>query len=154
MTHQKKTETSKMEDKYPQQLLRNPEQEPTEKLLKDILDKPIYDIVDKIGQNIVAAGLTLEWRYYNDGKAWLGKVTYKKKTIVWLSVWKEHIKAGFYFTEKTRRGIMDLDFNDTIKSSFAVAKSIGKLIPLVVEIKDEESLYDFNIILNHKKNIS
>ena len=26
--------------------------------------------------------LTLEWRYYNDGKAWLGKVVHKKKIIL------------------------------------------------------------------------
>ncbi len=143
-----------MEDKHPQQLLGNPEQEPTDELLKGILDKPIYDILNKIGQHIVAAGLALEWRYYKDGKAWLGKVTYKKKTIVWLSVWKEYITAGFYFTEKTRQGVMDLDFNHTIKSSFDAAKPIGKLIPLVVEINDEERLNDFSIILNYKKNLS
>lgn len=70
-----------MEDKHPQQLLGNPEQEPTDELLKGILDKPIYDILNKIGQHIVAAGLALEWRYYKDGKAWLGKVTYKKKPL-------------------------------------------------------------------------
>ncbi|MFC2185733.1 DUF3788 family protein [Fulvivirgaceae bacterium LMO-SS25] len=144
----------KREEKHPQQLLRNPEEEPTDKLFKGILDKPIYDILDKVNQNIAAAGLTLNWRYYKDGKAWLGKVTYKKKTIVWLSVWKEYIKAGFYFTEKTRQGVMDLDFNDAIKSSFAGAKPIGKLIPLILAINDKERLRDFNIILNHKKNLA
>lgn len=49
---------------------------------------------------------------------------------------------------------MDLDFNHTIKSSFDAAKPIGKLIPLVVEINDEERLNDFSIILNYKKNLS
>lgn len=143
----------KMEAKYPQQLLRNPEQIPTDKLFKRILDEPIYDILNKIVQNIMAAGLALEWRYYEDGEAWLGKVTYKKKTIVWLSVWKEFIKASFYFTEKTRPGVLELDFNDTIKASFAVTKPAGKLIPLIVDIIDEERWKDFVVILNYKKNL-
>ena len=142
-----------MEDKYSQQLLRDPEQKPTDKLFKSILDRPVYDIMNKVDQYIATAGLALEWRYYKDGKAWLGKITYKKKTIVWLSVWKEFIKAGFYFTEKTRLGVLDLDFNDTIKSSFAATKPAGKLIPLIVEIGDEQRLKDFNIILNYKKNL-
>lgn len=142
-----------MEDKYSQQLLRNLEQKTTDKLFRSILERPIYDILNKINQNIVAAELALEWRYYKDGKTWLGKVTYKKKTIVWLSVWKEFIKAGFYFTEKTRQGVLDLDFNDTIKSSFAVTKPTGKLIPLIVDIEDEERLKDFNIILKYRKNL-
>lgn len=143
-----------MEDKDSQQLLRNPDQEPNDKLFKSALDRPIYDIMIQLDHNIVAAGLALEWRYYKDGKAWLGKVTYKKKTIVWLSLWKECIKASFYFTEKTRPGVLDLNFSDNIKSLFSVAKPIGKLIPLIVDIKDEERLNDFIIILDHKKVLS
>lgn len=61
-----------------------------------------------------------------------------KKTVVWLSVWKEFIKAGFYFSEKTRPGLRDLDFSDTLKASFAVTKPIGRLLPLVINIDDEE----------------
>jgi hypothetical protein len=143
-----------MEPNYSHQLLSNPEQKPTGKLFKRFLARPIYDIMNKIDQRIAAAGLALEWRYYKDGKAWLGKVTCKKKTIVWLSVWKEFIKAGFYFTEKTRPGVLDLDFHATIKSSFAAAKPVGKLIPLMVDVKDEESLQDFTTLLEYKKDLS
>jgi len=142
-----------MEDKYEQLLLRNPEQKPSDALFKSILDKPIYDIMIKIDQYIAAAGFALEWRYYKDGKAWLGKVSYQKKTLVWLSVWQKYVKAGFYFTEKTRPGVLDLDFNDDIKSSFALTKPAGKLIPLNIDINDEERLRDFNIILSYKKNL-
>ncbi|WP_158860201.1 DUF3788 family protein [Lunatibacter salilacus] len=142
-----------MNDKKPQQLLGDPNQKPTDKLFRSILDEQVYEIMKKIDQTILAAGLVLEWRYYNDGKAWLGKVTHKKKTVVWLSVWNEFIKAGFYFTEKTRPGVMDLDFGYAIKSSFAVTKPVGKLIPLLVDIEDEERLKDFSLILVYKKNL-
>ncbi|PKP08994.1 MAG: hypothetical protein CVU09_13085 [Bacteroidetes bacterium HGW-Bacteroidetes-4] len=38
----------------------------------------------------------VQWRYYNDGKAWLCKVSYKKKTVFWLSVWEAYFKVAFY----------------------------------------------------------
>lgn len=105
-----------MNHKSPQQLLSDPNQKPTDKLFKSILDDKVYNILKKIDQTILEAGLLLEWRYYNDGKAWLGKVTYKNKTVVWLSVWKEFIKAGFYFTEKARPSVLELDFSTTLRS--------------------------------------
>jgi len=32
------------------------------------------------------ASLAVEWRYYNDGKAWLCKVVRKKKAMCWVSI--------------------------------------------------------------------
>ena len=142
-----------MKNENPKQLLRNPNQEPTAKLFKSILDQSICEIMKKIEQSIIITGLVLEWRYYKDGKAWLGKATYKKKTIVWISVWENFIKASFYFTEKSRPGVLDLNFNQEIKSFFTITKPVGKLIPLIVDINDEQVLQDFNLILNYKRNL-
>ena len=50
---------------------------------------------------ITDLGIETEWRYYNDGKAWLGKATHKGKTIFWLSVWEGYFQASFFFTERT-----------------------------------------------------
>ena len=51
-------------------------------------------------------GLSFDWRFYNDGKAWLGKTVCKKKTILWFSVWESIFMTSFYFMEKARAGIM------------------------------------------------
>ena len=142
-----------MESINPQQLLRDPEQVPDDKLFQRILDKTNYHIISKIVEILKETGLALEWRYYKDGKAWLGKTSYKGKTILWLSVWDESIKTSFYFTEKTRSGILNLDIDSNIKSSFAVAKPIGKLIPLVLEIKNEETLRELKSIIEYKKKL-
>jgi hypothetical protein len=32
------------------------------------------------------ASINLEWRYYKDGNAWLGKATYRKKTVPFWSI--------------------------------------------------------------------
>lgn len=46
-----------------------------------------------------------QWRYYNDGKSWLLKVTKKAKTIFWLSVIKDSFRMTFYFTDKAEEAI-------------------------------------------------
>lgn len=139
-----------MKDKTPVQLLHNIEQEPSPELFNSILSKELYTILMDINSFLITNGLSLEWRYYNDGKAWLGKVSFKKKTLVWLSVWDMYIKAGFYFTEKTGKGIFDLDIDPELKSAFTEAKPIGKLLPLIVEINNQETLACFKNIALYK----
>jgi len=142
-----------MEAITPKQLLRDPEQVLDDKLFKHILDKTSYEILRKIAEILIESGLTLEWRYYKDGKAWLGKVTYKGRTILWLSVWDGSIKTSFYFTEKSRSGVLNLDIDSNVKSSFAFVKPIWKLIPLVLEVKNEEELRGLKSIIDYKKKL-
>ncbi|WP_260393693.1 DUF3788 domain-containing protein [Dysgonomonas mossii] len=97
--------------------------------------------------------LTLEWRYYNDGKAWLGKAVYKKKTIFWLSVWEGFFKTSFFFTEKHLEAIAKLDISGTIKDEFAKAKTIGKLIPMIFDVNKENQLGDLLTVVWFKKSL-
>lgn len=132
------------------QLLTDPDQLPDNKLFEEILSKQLYETYQQIENIISALGLTAEWRYYHDGKAWLSKITNKKKTIAWLSLWNDCIKTSFYFTEKTREGVMLLDINNDIKTSFAQAKTIGKLIPLILTIEQPNQADDFKTIAAYK----
>ena len=83
-----------------------------------------------------------------------GKSRVQEKTVVWISLWENLVKAGFYFTQKTRPEVLDLPFSPGIKTLFAEAKPVGKLIPLILDIKDETSLPDFITLINHKKNLT
>lgn len=142
-----------MEEKSALQLLRNPEQKPGEKLFKEILSEQLYQVYEELQDLLLKMGLSHEWRYYNDGKAWLYKITHKKKTVAWLSVWEDTFKTGFYFTEKTGAGIMSLDIDSKIKSSFSQSKPIGKLLPLALEINNKGKLEDFRKIAEYKMTI-
>lgn len=142
-----------MNEETPIQLLRNPEQEPDESLFKSILETETFELLEMISQQFSIANIDFEWRYYNDGKAWLGKATFKKKTLVWISVWDKFVKASFYFTEKTRPAVLALDIDQEIKNSFTAQGPVGKLIPLIVDIKNKEILQHFITLLNHKKNL-
>jgi len=135
------------------QLLRDAEITPTMDVLENIVGKDIFSVYEKIYKTITSSEFELnpEWNFYKDGKAWLCKVSYKKKTVFWLSVWDTGIKTGFYFTEKTRSGVLELAINDEIKQRFESVKLIGKLIPLTLVVENEAQLDDLKKLIVYKK---
>jgi len=136
------------------QLLRNKETFPSLEVLKDAL-KDSYLTYEKM-KSILADpeyGLTEEWNYYNDGKAWLCKICLKKKTLFWLSVWDGFFKTSFYFTEKNSSGLADLDINKSLKENFFKNKTKSRLIPLTIDIYNIEQLKDLLTLISYKKNL-
>ena len=136
-------------------LLRDSEINPTNEVLEKALGKDIFQVYETLIKTITNVEFELkpEWNFYKDGKAWLCKVTYKNKTIFWLSIWEKCIKTGFYFTEKTRLGIFSLQINKTILQDFEKTKTVGKLFPLVVEIDKKSQLEDLKEIIKYKKSL-
>jgi hypothetical protein len=139
-----------MENQNSKQLLGDPGQIPGEALFREIMNETLFQTYNGLQEIISGTGLSGEWRYYNDGKAWLYKVTLKKKTVAWVSMWEESIKTSFYFTDKNRDGIMDLDIGESVKTAFSQAKPIGKLIPLTLDLKQKEDAEDFRKIAEYK----
>ena len=99
--------------------------------------KKLTDVITSSDYNFI-----LEWNFYKDGKAWLCKVVFKKKTVFWISVWDDYFKVVFYFTEKHFSGIENLDIDRKVKEDFFRAKAFGKLIPLIFEVRKDEQIDD------------
>ncbi len=78
-----------------------------------------------------------EWRYYNDGKSWLLKVTRKKKTVFWLAVLKDTFIITFYFTDKVEEAIYKSKISDELKEQFKNGKRYNKIRGLSIEFKDK-----------------
>jgi hypothetical protein len=135
-------------------LLKDPNILPTREVLEDVLGES-YLVFQELIEIITNTeyGLVTEWRYYNDGKAWLCKVCYKKKTIFWLSVWDKFFKIGFYFTEKNSSGIAEMDIDNHIKEEFSRHKAIGKLMPLGINMYRKEQIDDAIKIIEYKKRL-
>jgi hypothetical protein len=135
-------------------LLREPELFPSEEVLRTALAAgyPAWNALSEMITGI-SYGLQPEWRYYNDGKAWLCKVCCKKKTVFWLSVWEGYFKTTFYFTAKSATGIRELNIAEDIKEDFFRSQPIGKLLPLTMNISSGEQLNDLLEIINYKKNL-
>ncbi len=103
----------------------------------DALKQPDYHIIST-------------WRYYNDGKSWLLKTEFKKKTLFWLSVWKGYFKVSFYFTEKNIQDVISLNINRQVTEDFLNCKPAGKLLPLVFIVKEKEQIKDILTTVNYK----
>jgi hypothetical protein len=135
-------------------LLREKEIEPTDKVLENALGKELFIIYQEIIRIFINEfSLEPQWQFYKDGKAWLCKVVYKKKTILWLSIWENYIKTGFYFTEKTGIGVLELDIDSKIKEVFEMAKPVGKLIPLIIDIDQQNQIIDLKEVVRYKKGL-
>lgn len=138
-----------------QMLLKNPDVFPSVNVLKEVLGDTIYNVLETFTETITGEeyNLSVEWRYYNDGKAWLGKVVHKKKTVLWLSIWEGFFKTSFFFTEKHLEAIAALNISETIKEEFCRAKPMGKLIPMLIEVRRKEELDDLLTVVRFKKSL-
>ena len=135
-------------------LLRDPDIEPNEEVIRGTLGIPLFNVYRELIEMIQTEfDLVHEWRYYKDGKSWLCKVTHKKKTIFWLSIWEGFIKTGFYFNEKSGPGVFDLQIDEEIKRDFKMTKPVGKLLPLILEINQQAQLQDLREVIGYKKSI-
>ena len=132
------------------QLLRDSGIFPSEEVLKAVLGNS-YATFDELIKTVTDTGLNREWRFYKDGKSWLCNVSNKKKTVFWLSVWDTCFKLTFFFTEKHLSGIAELNISEKIKTDFALSKPIGRLLPLLISIGNNEQLSDALKIIEFKK---
>ena len=117
---------------------------PSEDILQAALGD-IYPAFRQLSNWLAESQIAMEWRYYNDGKAWLCKCVHKKKTVLWLSAWEGYVQAGFFFTGKTCEGIPE-----RLKR---FEKNVGKLIPLVMKLSSEDQLDDLMTLVEYKKNL-
>ena len=100
-------------------VLNNRDEFPGPEIIRQALGEK-FIIYDALINSLTQAPLNLnqEWRFYNDGKSWLSKITLRKKTILWLSIFEGYFKIAFYFSAKTSEGIEQLEIDENIKSGF------------------------------------
>jgi hypothetical protein len=96
------------------------------------------------------SSMSLEWKYYNDGKAWLCKLVHKKKTVCWISIWDKYFKVTFYFTEKNNKDISTLNIDQVWKDNYITRKSIGRLKPLTIDVKTKKVLAGIYELIKYK----
>ncbi len=137
-----------------EQLLKDPDLKITDALLERECGA-FYPVLREFLERAVSEAFSLspEWRYYKDGQAWLCKLSRKKKTVVWLSLWQSGFKLGLYFTEKTGAGIEDLAIGDDLKRCYRQSKPIGKLKPLEIDVSDRAQLDDVWVLLRYKSSL-
>ena len=84
--------------------------------------------------------ISAEWRYYNDGKSWLCKVTRKAKTIGWIAVWDKYFTAAFYLNAKAEDMVRNSSLDSALKESFLHPNKISKFRAIRVEVRKKADL--------------
>lgn len=116
--------------------LNNKEEYPDDKVLSRHLNKvkDTWDsFIDFISESYPM--FSGEWRYYKDGSSWLYKITKKKKTICWVSVYENHFKTTFYFPDKAEEFITASTLRKQYIDQFINGKKYGKIRGITVTIK-------------------
>lgn len=123
---------------------------PTLPVLENVL-KESFPAYEEFINRLSDLGFVPEWNYYNDGKAWLCKLLWKKKNLGWLYVYNGYFNISCFFTERHSEAIVNLDIDTQIKNRYFGIESSGKLKPLTIRIESSEQLPDTIKILLFKK---
>jgi hypothetical protein len=145
------------------QLLRDANIEPTaEKIASGLgsANNTYKKFIEKLKEYNISL---MDWRYYNDGKAWLSKGEYKwvtsrgtnkVKPIFWLSIWEGFFKVSFFFSEKTRKELLALSISDETREIIKRANVNGKtmrFLSIILDISHDEQLADVYTLAKFRK---
>ena len=146
-----------------EQLLRNPNIQPTDDVIAKALGES-NDTYIKFINEIASHDIHLDWRYYNDGKAWLAKGLFKwtgvrggqkETTVFWLSIWDGFFKVTIYVPEKARADVLSLQLNNEVKLMIEATQQMGKLkyFPIVFDLCSDEMFEAVFLLADFRKSI-
>lgn len=132
--------------------LKDKEQFPTPEVLGTVLEDsfPAYEQLEK---ELADIGTSIEWRYYNDGKAWMGKLMAKKKNLGWLHVYPGFFTVTCFCMEKHLETIAASALPQQIKDQVLGKNFESKLKPMRLEVHAVEQLTDAYKLLDFKKGL-
>lgn len=150
-------------NKEQQQLLRDSSVKPTDDIIVDCLGTA-GEVYTKFLEELKAYGISLmDWRFYNDGKAWLSKGEYnwttargtnKVKPIFWISIWDGFFKISFNFLEMTRDKLLSLPISENTKNMIENVEPNGskmKFIPVIFDVDNEKQFEDILLVAQFRK---
>jgi len=145
------------------QMLRSPDIRPSSDVIAKALGESNNAYV-KFINDLASHDIQLEWRYYNDGKAWLAKGLFKWKgvrggqnetTVFWLSIWDSFFKVTIYVPEKASEDVLSLPLDNEVKLMIAASQQMGKLkyFPVVFDLYSDEMFEQVFLLADFRKTI-
>lgn len=143
------------------QLLRDEYVEPTSEVIAVGLGRA-NSAYTKFVEGLKGRDIHVEWRYYSDGKAWLGKVLYsrvtsrgtqKETTVFWLSIWDGFFRVSLFMPLKARDEALLLPLSGQAKEIVESSKQMGKLkfFPVIFDVYTEELFEDIYTLAEFRK---
>lgn len=113
-----------------------------------------YTAFEDWRQTLSDMGIELQWNYYNDGKAWLGKMVSGKKNLGWLIPYEGYFRVNFFFMARHAEAIAEADISESLKAEFASKDfSSAKLHPVSVRTTGCEQLAEALEVLRLKQKV-
>lgn len=132
--------------------LKDKEQFPTPEVLSTIL-KGSFPAYEQLEKELADAGTGIEWKYYNDGKAWMGKLMAKKKNLGWLHVYSGFFTVTCFCMEKHLETIAASALPQQVKDQVLGEAFDSKLKPMRIAIRAVEQIADVYKLLDFKKRL-
>lgn len=132
--------------------LKDKDRFPTSEVLSAVL-KDAFPVYAQLEKELADAGTGIEWRYYNDGKAWMGKLIAKKKNLGWLHVYPGFFTVTCFCMEKHLEAITASDLPQEIKDQVVGKAFESKLKPMCLEVRTVEQMADVHKLLDFKKGL-
>ena len=135
--------------------LNNKDEFPDDEVLSRCLGKvkPIWDSFQALLDEDYPS-FSAEWRYYRDGNSWLHKVTKKKKTVCWVSVWTGAFKTTFYFSDKAEDLITASRLKKAYVEQFLHGRRYGKIRGVTVTVKKSADLVSIKKLIAIKEQLT
>lgn len=129
--------------------LTQPDRFPDQNLLREVLGEA-YTTYEYILQLFANKSMLAEWRYYQDGKAWLCKVQLKKRTIVWMSARQGSLQATIYTPAKHLDQLATLPLSESGKQQLKAWPFVGKSKACTFVFEGSDDLADFATLIDFK----
>lgn len=150
-------------NKESQQLLRDATIKPTAHNIAACLGttSEVYNtFLEALQENTISL---MDWRYYNDGKAWLSKGEYhwtttrgtnKVKPLFWISIWDGFFKISFNFPLKSKDKLLSLPISEETKEVIRNTKPNGnkmKFLPIIFDVTTMKQCEDILLLAQFRK---
>lgn len=146
-----------------EQMLRDPDIQPSSDAIAQALGESNNAYMKFINE-LAGHDIHLDWRYYNDGKAWLAKGLFKwvgirggqnETTVFWLSIWHGFFKVTIYVPEKARADVLSLPLDNEVKQTITDSQQMGKLkyFPIVFHLCSDEMFEAVFLLVDFRKSI-
>ncbi len=93
------------------------------------------------------------WNYYKDGKQWLFKFVWKKKTLFWAGIFNNTLRITFYFGDKAESTVLSSDIPSEIKEGFRNARHFGSIRPVSIELSEQSDVENIYKLIDLKARI-
>jgi hypothetical protein len=127
---------------------------PTDEIIFSIIgEKQEYWKAIMIYMEEMYIGSAGEWNFYNDGKRWLFKMVYRKKTIFWAGILKGTFRVTFYLGNKAEEIIDKSELPSSVKEEFRTAKRYGLIRPLTFVVNNHDDYENILKVIDIKSKL-